>query len=69
MLFASDSATLLPDGTVLLAGLDGAELYDPTTGSWTKIGSKPCCDYGTSATLLLDGTVLVAGGVTAPTEP
>ena len=69
MLSASDSATLLLDGSVLLAGPDGAELYDPTTGSWTLIGSKPCCDDGTSATLLLDGTVLMAGGVTPPTVP
>ena len=63
VLSESDTATLLLDGSVLLAGPDGAELYDPTTGSWTLIGSKPCCDYGTSATLLLDGTVLMAGGV------
>ena len=29
------SATLLLDGTVLMTGQSGAELYDPGTRSWT----------------------------------
>ena len=32
------SATLLSDGTVLVADDYGAELYDPGTGSWTTTG-------------------------------
>ena len=68
MLYGGTSATLLPVGTVLVAGgQDGpddgvysAELYDPATGSWTETGNM--LDGPSSATLLLDGTVLVAGG-------
>src|SRR5438552_7746577 len=40
------TATLLPDGTVLVAGgehrsipLPSAELYDPATGTWSDTGS------------------------------
>ena len=59
-----DTATLLRDGTVLVA-LDGraAALYGPATGSWipTATGST-VVGGGATATLLADGTVLVAGG-------
>jgi hypothetical protein len=64
------SATLLPDGTVLVAGgnggglfLDSAELFDPATGSWTAIRHMSEGRSAHTATLLPDGTVLVAGGV------
>lgn len=63
------SATLLPDGTVLVAGgvgRDGesasAELYDPATGSWTATGRMTETRFAHTATLLGDGRVLVAGG-------
>jgi FG-GAP-like repeat/Kelch motif/Galactose oxidase, central domain len=62
------TATLLPNGKVLVAGgintnnLASAELYDPTTGTWTNTGPMITSRNGHTATLLLDGKVLVAGG-------
>jgi N-acetylneuraminic acid mutarotase len=67
---AGHSATLLPDGRVLVAGgfrsgkgVVSAELYDPRTGAWTATGSLHEGRGGHSATLLPDGMVLVAGGI------
>jgi hypothetical protein len=65
-----ETATGLPDGTILVAGgqgLDGkplasAELYDTGSGTWTSTGSMHVARWHHTATLLLDGTVLVAGG-------
>jgi galactose oxidase-like protein len=68
------SATLLADGTVLLAGSqrsegDGAgrgfasaELYDPVTGTSSATGDMITPRFGQAAVLLPDGTVLIAGG-------
>jgi hypothetical protein len=59
------TATLLSDGTALVAGGDGhvaAELYDPGTGRWTATGSMAEGRRGHTATLLPDNTVLVTGG-------
>ena len=64
------TATLLPDGTVLVAGgtdANGqyssfAETYDPTTGSWTQTGTMNTPRADASAVLLANGVVLVAGG-------
>ena len=76
------TATLLPNGNVLVAGgyshnmvlvdiglhaasptsLNGAELYDPATGTWSVTDRlKKARDFHT-ATLLPDGKVLVAAG-------
>lgn len=70
------SATLLPNGKVLVVGgrdfasgadratvLSSAELFDPTTGTWTATGDLAVARTGHTATMLKDGEVLVAGGV------
>jgi alpha-tubulin suppressor-like RCC1 family protein len=66
------TATLLPDGTVLVAGGDvnpvgvadtnSAELYQPATGTWVAGGMMNGARGEDTATLLTDGTVLVTGG-------
>jgi uncharacterized protein (TIGR03437 family) len=67
----SHTATLLPDGRVLIVGgfLGGnsltasAELYDPATGTFTSLGDvSPTTSEGWhTATLLANGKVLIAG--------
>src|SRR6266700_2818024 len=65
------TATLLPNGTVVIAGgwpgITSAELYDPATGTWTVTGSLNTARQGHTATLLANGTVLVAGGMNTGT--
>ena len=58
------TATLLPDGRVLIAGGDdaSAELYDPRTRAFVPTGSMTESRRMHSATALPDGRVLVAGG-------
>ena len=65
------TATLLPDGQVLVAGgtsaagtfaLSSAEPYNPATGTWSRTGSMASAREGQPATLLDDGQVLLAGG-------
>src|SRR6185503_119156 len=57
------TATLLPDGRVLVTGGDtaSAELYDPASGTWAATGDMITVHSAHTATLLLDGRVLVAG--------
>jgi Galactose oxidase, central domain/Kelch motif len=69
------TATLLPDGKVLVAGGDNesatfasAELYDPATGTWSPTGSMTTPRSGQTATLLPDGKVLAAGGLSDVTS-
>jgi hypothetical protein len=60
------TATLLPDGRVLIVGGDSigsAELYDPATGSFTATGSLLTARQGFNATLLTNGKVLITGGM------
>ena len=75
----SHSATLLPDGRVLIAGGSGipqapseqpllsAEIYDPSSETFSATGNLVATPYGwrPSATLLRDGRVFVAGQPTA----
>ncbi len=63
------TATLLPNGKVLVAGgtdddfaLRSAELYDPASGTWTVTGSLAAVRQYHTATLLPNGEVLVVGG-------
>ena len=66
------TATLLPNGKVLVAGgtgissvLTSAELYNPATGTWTNTGSLGTAQSGHTATLLPNGKVLVVRGTNA----
>jgi len=61
------TATLLPNGKVLVAGGDdgdntSAELYDPVAGTWSSTGSLNHPRVFHTATLLNSGLVLAVGG-------
>lgn len=65
----SHTATLLPNGRVMVAGgyddagtLATAESFDPGAGVWVGVGSMRDSRFFHTATLLPDGRVLVAGG-------
>src|SRR5438477_55243 len=61
---AFHTATLLPNGKVLVAGgfngasLPGAEIFDPATGTWTPTGSMSTARDSHTATLLANGKIL-----------
>ncbi len=74
---ASHTAVLLNDGTVLVAGgtslvrsgrtfiqepIASAELYNPSSGSFSSTGSMTHARIYQTETLLNNGTVLIAGG-------
>ena len=67
---SGQTATLLPDGKVLIAGgmrgnqdfYKSAELYDPGTGKFQRTGDMSIARVGHIAVLLRSGKVLVAGG-------
>ncbi|MGA9772148.1 MAG: kelch repeat-containing protein [Blastocatellia bacterium] len=75
------TATLLPNGSVLITGgysiqissselASTAELYDPATNSFSLVASMNFYRYKHSAVLLSDGRVLIAGGIaTDPGKP
>ncbi len=67
------TATLLPNGKVLIAGgfngsyLDSAELYNPAANTFTSTGDMNEQRRSHTATLLPNGKVLIAGGTNGKT--
>ena len=67
---AGHTATLLPNGKVLIAGgsltlyeaVTSAELYDPSDGAFVHAGNMNSARSRHTATLLPDGKVLIVGG-------
>ena len=67
---SAHTATLLPTGRVLIAGgmsrsghsVSSAEVYDPSTRSFSPASSMDQARAGHTATLLPDGSVLLLGG-------
>jgi N-acetylneuraminic acid mutarotase len=73
------TAVLLANGKVLVSGgnritsttqtpLASAEVYDPTTGTWTATGTMSTARSGHTSTVLTNGQVLNAGGSDAVNE-
>jgi len=67
--FFNHTATLLPNGKVLVAGgsqndgsFNTSELYDPATGTWSFTGTLNTARESHTATLLPNGKVLIAAG-------
>jgi N-acetylneuraminic acid mutarotase len=73
------TATLLPNGKVLVAGgmspptysmpMASAEIYDPVAGTWTAAAPMTSPRIYHTATLLPNGKVLVVGGTGGPSLP
>jgi putative Ig domain-containing protein/Kelch motif protein len=72
------TATLLPDGKVLVAGgwssvanasIATAEIYNPVTGTFTPTGSMNAARSQHTATLLGNGKVLISAGWTTGPSP
>jgi Kelch motif/Galactose oxidase, central domain len=67
---SDQSATLLPDGTVLIAGgmrrnqdfYRSAEIFDPATNQFSRTGDMSIARVGHEAMLLSSGKVLILGG-------
>lgn len=59
---------LLPNGKVLAASGDTAELYEPTTNKWTATGKMNGLYYKSTLTLLQNGKVLLTGDGNVATE-
>ena len=75
VLRTTESPFLLPDGRVLLVPggcfcrpmpTAPAEVWDPSSGTWSAIQALTITQTGHSATLLADGRILIAGGGSPP---
>jgi hypothetical protein len=76
--FYEHQSTKLNDGRVMVNGgrdggagsnyFNGAELYDPATGSWTPVSSMVQSRMEAITTTFSDGAVLAAGGRNSPTS-
>jgi len=76
---AEHTATLLPDGTVLVAGgysyseyvgaIASVEIYNPATGIWTLTNQMNSARGDFTATTLTNGDVLVTGGFDDTSSP
>ena len=69
------TATLLRNGTVLLAGGNSgsplnqtAEIFDPATNTFSPTGTLVSPRNAHTATLLQNGKVLIAGGISSPSS-
>ncbi len=71
---ANHTATLLQNGQVLVVGGQGmpgvytsaigaAEIYNPSTNTWSSAGNLATARFNHTATLLSNGKVLVVGGI------
>jgi hypothetical protein len=57
-----DSATLLQDGRVFVAGETDAEIYDPASGTFAPTGAYvDATPFWNTVSLLLDGRILLTG--------
>jgi N-acetylneuraminic acid mutarotase len=71
---AGHTATLLPNGKVLVAGgmislneiTNTVEIYDPASNTWTMAAAMNIARAAHTATLLANGKVLVTGGIFSP---
>jgi N-acetylneuraminic acid mutarotase len=73
------TATLLPNGKVLVAGgmspptysmpMTNAEIYDPVANTWTAAAPMTSARIYHTATLLSNGKVLIVGGTGGPAIP
>jgi hypothetical protein len=68
-------AALLPNGDVLVAGgstplvnLSSAELYHPSTNTWTMTGSLLRSRTGFAKAQLQNGSAIIAGGQSVPQD-
>ncbi|MGI8891725.1 MAG: Kelch repeat-containing protein [Chthoniobacterales bacterium] len=59
------TANLLADGSVLIVGGTVADLYNPTTRTFSPLASTPVNRSSHSAVTLADGSVLISGGYVA----
>lgn len=69
---SAPAGAVLADGRVLVAGgyyadgslrmLRSAEVFSPSTGTWSQTGPLATARYGATAVTLADGRVLIAGG-------